>query len=316
MRKRLFILCTLLLAAVLQAAAQSDDSDIEVNDSTSTGWGGGSGGGLNPQAPDSHWADFSPLLYSRSMTVYIKLYHSTTGADLTATELSDYEVAAIVGSEVRGVATFITTGAAPYGLLRVYSNATSGETVTFRFYHKQEAQEEDFQSASLSFESGATKGSATSPACRLDVDEKIAANKAAYEALTALLDQLQAKLDNAVEGIAAEVAGQFTDDIATIQALIDADRQQLEADYEAVALTAGSTIADADAISAAIDKLAADAKEAKDAYDQAQVECIYAQADGTAAQTYTMGGQKVRLTKGSTLRKGIYIINGKKVVHW
>lgn len=73
--------------------------------------------------------------YEYDMTVYFKLQQGTK----TVTDYSDYEVAAFVGEECRGVASFLTvqdeTGNdVQYGYLRIRSNQAEGETVGFKAY--------------------------------------------------------------------------------------------------------------------------------------------------------------------------------------
>lgn len=75
--------------------------------------------------------------YQYDMTVYFNL-----GNDGTAIpDLTDYEVAAFVGNECRGVASVqtITTpdeSQVQCGYLRIRSNLTEGETISFKVYRK------------------------------------------------------------------------------------------------------------------------------------------------------------------------------------
>ena len=100
------------------------------------------------------------------------------------------------------------------------------------------------------------------------------ANDAAFDRLTKQLDDLQAQFDAAkktVEEDDADVAADFAETIAAIQAQIDALRTQLAADHEAVALTADSTV-DTEEVETAIEKLLADAAAAEEAYKAEQAE--------------------------------------------
>ena len=90
------------------------------------------------------------------------------------------------------------------------------------------------------------------------------ANDEAFVRLTEEIGALQAKLDAAkttIETDYAEVAGQFTADIAALQEDIDSISNEVKGLYEEVKLTAESQI-DATAIEAGIEKVLADAEEA------------------------------------------------------
>lgn len=97
------------------------------------------------------------------------------------------------------------------------------------------------------------------------------ANEAAYSRLTAEIEALQAELDAAEETVNTEckdVAAQFVDDIKAIQNEIDKIAEAVESDYEAVKLTAESTI-DSQSVKDAIEKLLADAAQAQKEFDEA-----------------------------------------------
>lgn len=79
----------------------------------------------------AHW-ECNIYDYRYDMTVYASL--QLNGRNVAASDA--YEIAAFCGDECRGVATVETvpgTGASYY-YLRVRSNATDGETITFRCY--------------------------------------------------------------------------------------------------------------------------------------------------------------------------------------
>ena len=63
------------------------------------------------------------------MTVYYSLEN--------VNNISDFEVAAFVGNECRGVGKVLSVDDQLYGYLRVRSEKSSGETVSFKFYDKQ-----------------------------------------------------------------------------------------------------------------------------------------------------------------------------------
>lgn len=140
----------------------------------------------------------------------------------------------------------------------------------------------------------------------------IIANEEAYTRLTEELDSLQAKLDKAKETINTkyqEVADQFAEETANIQASITELRDSVTADYEAVKLTSESTI-DSEPITEAIEKLLADAAEA---YDKVTgiIGITINDIQSGAVEIYDVTGKKMNtLVKGGNL----YIIkhaNGK-----
>ena len=83
------------------------------------------------QAQDSGWT-VNPHDYQYDMTVYGSLVVD----DATVTNFDNYEVAAFVGDECRGIAEVRTQGGYTWLYLRVRSNAASGEKVTFKIYDK------------------------------------------------------------------------------------------------------------------------------------------------------------------------------------
>ena len=86
----------------------------------------------------THWT-FDYRQYQYDMSVYFTLQNGGQ----TVTDLDNYEVAAFVGGECRGVGQFVTQQGITYGYLRVYSNKTSGETVTFKCYDKSIGEEKN-----------------------------------------------------------------------------------------------------------------------------------------------------------------------------
>lgn len=109
-------------------------------------------------AQDTHWT-CNPHDYQYDMTVYFGL----TADGVAVTDYSDYEVAAFVGDECRGVATFETASGITYGYLRVRSNQASGEDVTFKVYVKSSNMEVDVKDYSISFASESVQGIPSSP---------------------------------------------------------------------------------------------------------------------------------------------------------
>ncbi len=105
------------------------------------------------------WAGFDHHKYQYDMTIYYKLTNAT---------LDKYEIAAFVGDECRGVSKFVmATGekgiSMMYGFLKVYSNVTNGETVTFKFYNKDTKEESLVPNTSVDFVSLDVKGMPSAP---------------------------------------------------------------------------------------------------------------------------------------------------------
>lgn len=102
--------------------------------------------------------------YQYDMAIYFML--QTGGENVSAPE--DYEVAAFVGDECRGVGEFFTTTGAngqviSYGYLRVYSNQLNGETFSFKYYDKQADKYDNILGVSIDFVSNAVIGLPSSP---------------------------------------------------------------------------------------------------------------------------------------------------------
>ena len=102
------------------------------------------------QAQDSHWeCDFRSFQYD--MTAYVNL-----SIDGSVLEVSDnYEIAAFYDDECRGVASIETIAATgvKYYYLRIRSNASSGEVITFKYYDKTK-QNELVLDTTVDFDSG------------------------------------------------------------------------------------------------------------------------------------------------------------------
>ena len=88
----------------------------------------------------SHWS-FDYQQYQYGMSVYFDLQRNRKPV-----QTDQYEVAAFVGDECRGVASFESqTGSngttLDYGFMKVYSNIASGEEVVFKCYDKSKMEE-------------------------------------------------------------------------------------------------------------------------------------------------------------------------------
>lgn len=80
-------------------------------------------------AQGSGW-EVNPHDYQYDMTVYAQVLADEN----VVTDYSNYEIAAFVGDECRGIAEVKSQGGYTWLYLRVRSNAASGETVSFKIY--------------------------------------------------------------------------------------------------------------------------------------------------------------------------------------
>lgn len=80
-------------------------------------------------AQGSGWEE-NPHDYQYDMTVYAQVLADEN----VVTDYSNYEIAAFVGDECRGIAEVKSQGGYTWLYLRVRSNAASGETVSFKIY--------------------------------------------------------------------------------------------------------------------------------------------------------------------------------------
>ena len=99
---------------------------------------------------ESGWT-VSPFDYQYDMTVYAQLKID----DAVVSDYSNYEVAAFVGDECRGVAEIQTKENSTWLYIRVRSASASGEKISFKLFDKTEdkikriAETVDFQSQGL-----------------------------------------------------------------------------------------------------------------------------------------------------------------------
>lgn len=103
--------------------------------------------------------------YKYDMTVYFTI---KTQTGVAVDNLSNYEIAAFVGDECRGIGTIETkTGTndqtLTYGYLRIYSNVSDGETVTIKYYDKSEFEEGKAKTQAIEFQSLSQLGYPSSP---------------------------------------------------------------------------------------------------------------------------------------------------------
>ena len=121
--------------------------------------------------------------------------------------------------------------------------------------------------------------------------EAYEANEEAYARLSEDIAELQAKLDAAEEQIAEEcpdVADRFTETLEGLQADIDSISEEVEAQYEAIELTAESAI-DGTEIEAAIEKAIEDAIEAQKEFSG--IDSVLMDVENGKAKIYSISGQ-------------------------
>ena len=87
-------------------------------------------------AQESSGWTVNPHDYQYDMTVYGSLVVD----EVTVTSLENYEIAAFVGDECRGLAEVNSQGGYTWLYIRVRSNVASGETVKFKIYEKTEGK--------------------------------------------------------------------------------------------------------------------------------------------------------------------------------
>lgn len=93
----------------------------------------------------SHWS-VNPSDYSGHMTIYYGL----KSGDHVLSDISNYEVAAFVNGDCRGVGTIENHDGKTYGQLLVYGN-TDGENVSFKFYNKNTQEEKNIYDVKFTF---------------------------------------------------------------------------------------------------------------------------------------------------------------------
>lgn len=108
---------------------------------------------------DSHWS-LNPYDYKYDMTVYARLTLDAT----EVTDFSNYEIAAFVGDECRGVGEVQTKDSYTWIYLRIRSNTASGEKISFRLYDKSTDRTLQLQAEqTISFSSQGMVGTPSSP---------------------------------------------------------------------------------------------------------------------------------------------------------
>lgn len=122
----------------------------------------------------AHWT-VNEHLFEYDMTVYFTLYHGEKSENFTNTELDNYEIAAFVDGELRGVGEWVTSGDNKWGYIRVYSNVTEGETITFKYYDKTEQKEKSIygDEAKIAFKANSEAVGAPSAPVKFDLDNNV-----------------------------------------------------------------------------------------------------------------------------------------------
>ncbi len=105
-----------------------------------------------------HWS-FDYQAYQHDMTIYFTLQNGSEAVS----NLDDYEVAAFVGNECRGIGKFLSQNDVTYGYLRVYSNVTSGETLSFKYYKKSTEEEKNIFGSPIPFVADTNVGYPSTP---------------------------------------------------------------------------------------------------------------------------------------------------------
>lgn len=109
------------------------------------------------QGNESGWT-VNPYEYQYDMTVWGQLNID----DAVITDYSNYEVAAFVGDECRGVAEVNNQGGSSRLYIRIRSNSTSGEKITFKLFDKTEDKPKRI-AETIEFESNGQVGIPSSP---------------------------------------------------------------------------------------------------------------------------------------------------------
>ena len=112
------------------------------------------------KAQNTHWTcDANAFEYD--MTAYLTVGYGSS----VVGNLADYEVAAFVGDECRGVSRMITTAnGTPYLYMRIRSNQANGENVAFKVFQKSKNKEIEC-AETLSFKSRSVVGFPSTPHC-------------------------------------------------------------------------------------------------------------------------------------------------------
>jgi hypothetical protein len=106
----------------------------------------------------SHW-NFDYTQYQHRMTIWYMLQDS----EVNVANLENYEVAAFVGDECRGIGTVITQGGNTVCQLLVYSNDADGEKLSFKAYDKTTLEEKELYGNMVQFSADGITGMPSTP---------------------------------------------------------------------------------------------------------------------------------------------------------
>ena len=109
------------------------------------------------QGNESGWT-VSPFDYQYDMTVYAQLKIDNS----VVSDYSNYEVAAFVGDECRGVAEVQTKNSSTWLYIRVRSTSASGEKISFKMFDKTDGKPKRI-AETVEFQSLALEGLPSSP---------------------------------------------------------------------------------------------------------------------------------------------------------
>ena len=109
-------------------------------------------------AQDSHWA-YDAYAFEYDMTTYLTVEYNGN----QVSDLSDYEVAAFVGNECRGVSRMIKVeNGSSYLYMRIRSNQKQGERIKLKVYQKSKDKEIECDET-ITFENRSVIGMPSSP---------------------------------------------------------------------------------------------------------------------------------------------------------
>ena len=164
----------------------------------------------------SHWTcDTHAFQYD--MTAYVQL----TNGGFPLTDYSDYEIAAFVGLECRGIAQ-VVDAAKPYGLIRIRSNEVNGEHVKFKVYRFSTDEEIRIYDVGIVFVSQGIEGLPSAP-LSLELTHRYVIGDANGDGEVNIAD-LNALIDAVLgndHGRVFDVNGDGEVNIADVNALID-----------------------------------------------------------------------------------------------
>ena len=119
------------------------------------------------QAHDSHWS-FNFRDYKYDMTIYAQLI----AEEGQVSSYDNYEIAAFVGEECRSVGQPQEKDGYKWVYLRVWSNVTSGEELTFKLYDRTLDEEIVLRSETVTFQANDQVGQASLPLSLLNISDE------------------------------------------------------------------------------------------------------------------------------------------------